>query len=67
MFSMRPALLFSYDKLMRPVSAKCKLCGEQMPEPTTELGSPADVVVWLSKQFIEHKKTKHSPEIQPDA
>lgn len=66
MYSMRPALLFSYDPLRHSVSAKCKICGEQMPEPSVELSSSGDLVVWLSRQFIEHKKLKHAPQTQED-
>jgi len=56
---MKTELVFSYDQRMRPVSAKCRLCGEGMPEPASELGAPADVVFWLAQQFVEHKKQKH--------
>ena len=56
---MRPELTFSYDPQMRPLSARCTRCGEQMPTHPTELKEPADAILWLSQQFIEHKRLKH--------
>lgn len=56
---MKTELAFSYDQRMQPVSAKCSLCGEGMPAPSSELSAPGDVVLWLAQQFIEHKKLKH--------
>lgn len=57
--AMNTELAFFYDQSMRPVAAKCRLCGEGMPEPDLELRSPADIVFWLSQRFIEHKRQKH--------
>ena len=57
---MKTELAFSYDQRMRPVSAKCSLCGEGMPAPASELSAPADIVFWLAQKFVEHKKLKHS-------
>lgn len=56
---MKTELAFSYDQRMHPVAAKCRLCGEGMPAPEPDLGSPADIVFWLAQRFIQHKKRKH--------
>ena len=54
-------LVFIYDAEMRPVSAKCSLCGQLMQPPPSTLLDAADMVLWLSQQFLEHKRIKHSP------
>lgn len=59
MMSMRTELAFIYDKNMRLISAKCKQCGEEMPDPSPELALPADIVMWFSVHFLEHKQHKH--------
>lgn len=30
-----------------------------MPDPPKAIGMAADVVLWFSQQFLEHKKRKH--------
>ena len=57
---MKTELAFLYDGSMRPTSAKCRLCGEVMPKPDIELSSSADIVLWLSERFLEHKKLEHA-------
>jgi hypothetical protein len=59
----RTELSFGYDRNMKPISGYCTRCGEMMPKPPPDLRSSADIVYWLSQQFLEHKKLKHS---QPD-
>ncbi len=55
-------LSFIYDPELRPVSAKCSVCGQLMPPPPSMLLDAADMVMWLSKQFLEHKRLNH-PEL----
>ncbi|MBS1806155.1 MAG: hypothetical protein JST28_22660 [Acidobacteria bacterium] len=59
---MKTELVFSYDSMMRPTSAKCRLCGQMMPKPGTELNSSADIVLWVSERFLEHKRLEHPGE-----
>jgi len=56
---MRPELSFIYDPEMRPVSARCSLCGQLIQPPPSTVLDAADMVVWLSQQFIEHKRLRH--------
>lgn len=58
--SLRPDLQFTYDGHGKPVAAKCSLCGLTMPLPPGDLDRPADVIVWLSRRYIEHKAEIHS-------
>ena len=58
-------LSFVYDPEMRPVSARCSVCGQLMPTPPSTLRDAADMVMWLSQQFLEHKRLKHPQ--QPSA
>jgi hypothetical protein len=67
---MRTELAFSYDKNVRPISARCTRCNAEMPPPGRDLALPADVVMWFSQQFLEHKRLNHpDPEqnCDPDA
>jgi hypothetical protein len=58
--TIRPELAFNYDRDMRPVSAQCSLCGEKMPPLPPDVRLPGDVIVWLSRRFLDHKKLKHT-------
>jgi len=58
--SLRPDLAFTYDRQGQPVAAKCSLCGTTMPSPPADLTLPADVIVWLSHRYIEHKAEMHT-------
>lgn len=58
--SLRPQLTFQYGHSMCPLSATCSVCGAVMPLPPANLTRPADIVMWLSRQFIEHKRETHS-------
>ena len=55
---MKTELRFAYDENMRPISATCTGCGEQMAKPDPSLENSADIVMWLSEQFLEHRKEK---------
>ena len=52
-------LAIRYDENLRPVSAQCSSCGLHMPPPPSDLHDTADIILWLSDHFIEHRKQKH--------
>jgi hypothetical protein len=52
-------LSFVYDPEMRPVTARCSVCGQLMAPPPSTVRDAADMVMWLSQQFLEHKRLKH--------
>ena len=56
---MIPELAIRYDYDLRPNSAQCSSCGQQMPTPPPDLDDPANMVQWFSSHFIEHRKQKH--------
>jgi hypothetical protein len=56
---LRTELAIVYNSDMFPVSASCTHCGEEMPKPDACLEFPADIVLWFSLQFLEHKRLKH--------
>ena len=56
-------LNIEYDSAMKPVSATCTGCREKMPNPPADTVHSADLIMWLSNQYIEHRKLKHSEEI----
>jgi hypothetical protein len=56
---MNSELVIRYDDQVRPVSAQCSGCGQQMPAPPPTLQDSADIIQWFSVQFIEHKKRNH--------
>jgi len=56
----RTELNVEYDSEMRPISATCTRCGGKMPQPPANLQNSADIIVWLSEKYIEHRKLKHS-------
>ena len=56
----RTELRITYDGMMMPISGTCSGCGEMMPLPPANLQNSADVIVWLSGKYIEHRSLKHS-------
>ena len=56
---MIPELTIRYDHDLRPVSAECSSCGQQMATPPSDLHDSADIILWLSNHFVEHRKQKH--------
>jgi hypothetical protein len=56
----RTELKVEYNHEMKPVSAMCTGCREKMPTPGADLANSADIIVWLSNQYIEHRRLKHS-------
>jgi hypothetical protein len=53
-----PELLMSYDKNSIPVSAKCSLCGEQMPQGSPVM-NPIRDIAWFAAQFRVHVARSH--------
>jgi hypothetical protein len=49
-----------YDENSIPVSAKCSVCGEQMPQSTPRIADPIDNVAWFAAQFRLHLAESHS-------
>ena len=56
---MNSELVIRYDANLRPISAQCSSCGQQMPSLPSDLPDTPDRIVWFSDHFIEHKKQKH--------
>jgi hypothetical protein len=56
----RTELKVNYDATMKPVSGSCTACGDKMPKPIDTLENPADIIMWLSEKYIEHRELKHS-------
>jgi len=57
---MNSELVIRYDANLRPISAQCSLCGQQMPHLPSDLHDTPDCIIWFSDRFIEHKKSKHA-------
>jgi hypothetical protein len=57
-----PELQMRYDENSIPVSAKCSMCGEQMPQGTPRITDPSDNITWFASQFGLHVAQIH-PEI----
>jgi hypothetical protein len=60
--SARTELQIAYDKVGNPISAECTRCGKVIPVPGSTMRAPADVIVWLTEQFLRHKRINHPPE-----
>jgi hypothetical protein len=60
---MRTELRFDYDEKMRPISGTCTGCGEKMPTPPCTINDSADIVMWLSQRYLEHRKIQHASEV----
>jgi hypothetical protein len=50
---------------MNPVSAACTASGEKVPLPPADVENSADIVVGLSRKYIEHRRLKHSQIVNP--
>jgi hypothetical protein len=57
--SLVPSLQTRYDENGIPVSAKCSLCGEQMPQGAPRITNPIENVAWFSSQFGLHVAQIH--------
>jgi hypothetical protein len=56
---MNSELVIRYDDHLRPISGQCSSCGQQMPQPPSELHDTNEIIEWISAHFVEHKKSKH--------
>jgi hypothetical protein len=52
-------LEIEYDQETNPVSAMCTACREMMPRPPADIVNSADIILWFSFKFIEHRRLKH--------
>jgi len=57
-----PELQMGYDENSIPVSAKCSMCGEQMPQSTPRIPNSIDNVAWFAAQFRVHVAQRHLPD-----
>lgn len=53
-------LKVTYDGNMKPIRATCTGCGEKMPPPPPNLQKSADILMWLSEKYTEHRSLRHS-------
>jgi hypothetical protein len=56
-----PILQTRYDENGIPVSARCSLCGERMPQGTPRIMNPVANVEWFAAQFNLHLEQCHPP------
>jgi hypothetical protein len=56
----RTELKIEYNKEMKPIRAMCTGCREAMPLAPVDLVNSADIIMWMSNQYIEHRRLKHS-------
>ena len=56
----RTELKIEYDHTMMPVSATCSACSERMPQAPADLKTAADIIVWISGKYLDHRTMKHS-------
>lgn len=61
---MPPALTMQlrYDENSIPVSAKCSMCGMQMPQREPRITNPIENVAWFAAQFDLHLLQNHPPD-----
>jgi hypothetical protein len=59
--SLVPVLQTRYDENSIPVSAKCSMCGAQMPQCTPRIRNPIENVEWFATQFHLHIAQSHPP------
>jgi hypothetical protein len=52
-------LQMRYDENSIPVSAKCSLCGEEMPQGAPRIMNPIDNIAWFAAQFRLHVERNH--------
>jgi hypothetical protein len=58
----KPELLVEYNSNSHIISAKCSLCGVQMPLMESKGASPAESSRWFAIQYDLHVRHKHSRE-----
>jgi hypothetical protein len=54
-----PELQMIYDENSIPISAKCSLCGERMPQSVPRITNSIDNVAWFAAQFRVHLAQSH--------
>jgi len=54
-----PMMQIRYDENSIPVSAKCSICGKQMPQGKPRITNPIDNVAWFAAQFELHLLQNH--------
>lgn len=59
--AVRSELVFEYSADMGNLveSAKCSICGGQMPLPELTMTLSRDRVLWFAQQFLLHKQQRH--------
>jgi hypothetical protein len=57
-----PTMQMRYDENSIPVSAKCSMCGKQMPQGEPRLTNPIENVAWFTAQFDIHLLESHPPD-----
>lgn len=57
-----PELSFTYDAATCVLSARCSLCGREMPINLKGSANSSDDIKWFAAQFDLHMKQKHLPE-----
>jgi len=57
--ALRSELAISWDEKMHPIAARCTWCGDPIPQPEPGLTDAAEIVLWFSKAFLDHKRVKH--------
>jgi hypothetical protein len=58
-----PKMQMRCDENSIPVSAKCSMCGEQMPQAQPRITNTIDNVAWFTAQFDLHVLQNHPPNI----
>jgi hypothetical protein len=58
----KPELEVDYNSDSHPVSAKCSVCGVQMPHMESKGASSEDRIKWFAIQFDLHVRHKHGIE-----
>jgi hypothetical protein len=56
----KPELLVDYNSSSHPISAKCSVCGVQMPVMESKGASSAESIKWFAIQFELHVRHKHN-------
>ena len=58
----KPELELDYNSASHPISAKCSVCGVQMPHMESKGASSEDITKWFLIQFDLHVRHEHGRE-----
>jgi len=58
----RLELVVEYDANSLPAAARCRLCGESMPQGEPGITSASANILWFAQQFTIHNERKHPRE-----